>query len=228
MSLQSKPAALKNLLHNRSEMFHLIHQFNVHPAGYAHPTWLEAVAPPALCDRLVKTRRGVSRLSKLLLQHHGLHRSTCYDFEHRWWRLALLPAKVLAQLTFFCGLAALHRQIAVIVDKQTLAQVKACLNQTDYLFAVKRSPLFIGQNHGLALDWDGSSDIGGLARQYGTAYFLSHFHDAPTAVTARLAFKFPRSLPHMRVRRPAGTNGWQLFKRILIHEIAPRWQTLFS
>lgn len=228
MSLLSDTEAVKNLLAGDNTRFHLIHQFNIHPAAYAHPSWLEAFLPPQLFRCLGNTRRGISRLSTILLREQDLDKDTCYDFEYPWWRFALLPADVLSKLTLYCGLVSLHRQIASLVDKGALRRVKESLGEQDYVFAVKRAPLLVGQKHGAHLRWNGHFDIARLARQYGTAYFFSHFSEAPRAITGRLAFKFPRSRNKYTIFKASQANGWQLFKRILIHEIESRWQPLFS
>lgn len=227
MSLRSDAEAVRNLLAGGNTRFHLIHQFNIHPAAYAHPSWFAEIEPNLLrC--LVNTRRGISRLSAMLLKQYDLDGDTCYDFEYPWWRFALLPADVLSKLTRYCGLVSLHRQIASFVDKRALRRIKESLGEQDYVFAVKRVPLLAGRKHGADLRWNGRFDIGRLARQYGRAYFFSHFSGAPRAITGRLAFKFPPSRYERTLFKAPQVNGWQLFKRILIHEIEPRWQPLFS
>lgn len=228
MSLRSDKEAARDLIRSGSGLFDLIHRFNIHPAAYAHPTWFEPLLPADLFLALRKTRRGATRLSKMLLQQHDLSNETCYDFEYRRWRFALLPSDVLAKLTLYCGLASLHRQIATLVEKEALGRIKKSLDEKDYLFAVKRAPLIIGQMHGIDLYWNGHCDVGRLAGHYGTAYFLSHFTDAPRAVSERLAFKFSRHRQKAALEKPSNANGWHLFKRILVHEVAPRWQPLFS
>ena len=80
MSLRSDAEAVKTLLTEGNGMFHLIHQFNVHPATYAHPSWFESLVPPDLLQWLQKTKRGAARLSKILLRRENLSRTTCYDF----------------------------------------------------------------------------------------------------------------------------------------------------
>lgn len=228
MSLRSDAEAVKGLLSEGNGLFHLIHQFNVHPATYAHPSWFMPSITPELLQRLQKTRRGIARLSTILLRREKLCNNTCYDFEYPWWRFALLPANVLYKLTLYCGLASMHRQIAAMVDRTHLSQIKKSLGEKDYIFAVKRAPILTGKQHGMELCWNGHCDVGQLAGQYGIAYFLSHFSDAPRAITTRLSFKFSQSQESVTVNRGTGKSGWRLFKRILIHEIEPRWQPLFS
>lgn len=228
MTAQSVDAIKEMLAAEGTGLFHLVHQFNVHPAAYAHPSWFEPYVPPEIFRRLQKSRRGVSRLSKMLLREKKLCRDTCYVFDSPWWRFALLPANVLLKLTRYCGLASMHRQISAIVDRNHLSYIKKSLGEKDYLFTIKRAPLLIGREHGIDLRWNGHCDVGQLAGQYGIAYFLSHFREAPRAITARVALKFSRSHEAVAVNRGTGESGWRLFKRILIHEIEPRWQPLFS
>ena len=228
MSLQFDRAAVKSLFRSGNGLFGWVHRFNSQPAAYAHPSWFDASVPPELFNVLRRTRRGVNRLSKILLEQNGLCDEACYDFNPPQWRFALLPAEVIQDLTFYCGLAFQHRRIAGMVDKTVLTGLKESIGERAYAFAIKRAPLLIGRKRGIDLQWDGSSDFGMFARRYGAVYFLSHFRESSRAIAVRLSFKFSRVIARTVVDRPPDGSGWQLFKRILLHEIEPRWQTLFS
>jgi hypothetical protein len=228
VSLRFDRAAVKGLFKSGNGLFGLIHRFNNRPAAYAHPSWLDAWVPAELFRVLRRTRRGADRLSRMLLEQNGLCHDACYDFNPPQWRFALLPVEVIQDLTFYCGLAFQHRRIAGMVDKTVLSHLKESIGEQAYAFAVRRAPLLIGPKRGIDLQWDGSSDFGMFARRYGAVYFLSHFRDSSRAIAGRLAFKFSRVIAGTVVERPPESSGWQLFKRILIHEVDPRWQTLFS
>lgn len=228
MSLLFDSAAVKSLFRSGNRLFGLIHHFNTQPASYAHPSWFDATLPAELLSILRQTRRGSDRLSKILLEQNGLCNDTCYDFNPPQWRFALLPGEVIRDLTFYCGLAFQHRLIAGMVDKTALTGLRESIGKQAYAFAIKRAPLLIGRKRGIDLQWDGSSDFGMFARCYGALYFLSHFRESSRAIAGRLSFKFSRVIAKMVVDRPPAGSGWQLFKRILIHEVDPRWQTIFS
>jgi hypothetical protein len=228
MSLPFDPAAAKSLMCDGSGLFRLVHQFNVLPAAYAHPSWFEGFVPPDLLGILRKSRRGVQQLSAMLLRRHGLTDEACYDFDYRHRRFALLPAEVVRQLALYCGLAFQHRRLAAVVGRTALERIKTSIGEKAYLFTVKRAPLLMGSRCGLETDWDGRSDFGRFVRHFGAAYFLSHFRDTPAAVAGRLAFKFSRAQAQAAVNRGSDGNGWPLFKRILLHELDPRWHNLFS
>ena len=222
------PAAVKKMFRSDAGLTRMVHSFNVYPAAYAHPGWFSALLPEHLLDRLRKTRRGARRLSDLLLETNGLSKETWYDFSHLWWRFALLPPRVIDMLITYCGLAFAHRRVATLVDQSALARLKRSIGEPAYQFAVKRAPLMVGRHRGMDSAGADHDDLGNHVRQLGAAYFLSHFNDAPTAIAGRLAFKFAPAMAGAAVNRTWDEAGWPLFKRILVHEIDPQWQRLFS
>lgn len=205
-----------------------VHQFNRHPADYAHPSWFEAFVGRRLYDTLRSSRRAERRLSELLLERHGLSDDHWYDFSSQQWRFALLPTPALLKLVDYCGITFQHRRIAATVDRSARIRLVAQIGEAAFAFALKRAPLIIGRWDGEGPRWDGEMPFGNFVRQSGTEYFLSHFHTAPTAIAARLAFKFPRDLAGRAADKAPGSDGWPLFNRILKHELSPKWQTLFS
>jgi hypothetical protein len=205
-----------------------VHRFNRHPAAYAHPTWFGPLLDRRLLAPLRSSRRGVKRLSDLLLAHHDLSDDRWYDFGLRRWRFALLPPDTLLKLVDCCGLAFQHRRIAATVERSARSRLVRQIGKAAYVFALKRAPLILGHLQNEAPTWDGQTAFGRFVRQSGADYFLAHFQAAPTAIAARLAFKFPRDLVGEATGRPPGSEGWPLFHRILRHELNPKWQSLFS
>ena len=228
MSSPFNESAVKALFRTGGQLLKLVHQFNSAPAAYADPTWLEPLVPQDLFLRLRTTRRGAIRLSEILLIQHGLYNDTCYDFDTRSWRLALLPAEVMNQLSLYVGLSLQHRRIATMVDRVALAGIKKDIGEQAYTFAIKRAPLLTGKRSGVLPIWNGDGDFGSFSRHIGGAYILSHFTQCPKAVAGRIAFKFPRAVSKIVAQRFSEDNGWTFINRILIHEIDPQWQTLFS
>jgi hypothetical protein len=228
MSLRFDREAVKALLRDDSGLAALVHQFNAQPALYAHPSWFEGLVPQHLLNVLRTRRRSVRRLSTLLLDRHCLADEVCYDFQSRQWRLALLPVQVVQKLALYGGLAFQHRRICATVDKATLAAIKGSIGEQAYAFAVKRAPLMFRPGGAVNRRWDGRGDFGRFCRDIGAVCFLTHFYAAPRAVAERLAFKFSRAIWRLALGKMPETSWWPLFKRIVIHEIDPRWQTLLS
>jgi hypothetical protein len=224
----SDRAAVKAMFRGDGDLARRVHVFNRHPAAYAHPSWFEDLMEPQWLDALRSSPRAEKRLSEILLARHGLAEDLWYDFGSRRWRFALLPADALLKLVDCCGLAFQHRRIAASISHSERTYLKNQIGERAYLFALKRAPLLLGRHPGTKVCWEGQSDFGRLVRRSGAAYFLSHFLDAPTAIAGRLSFKFARDLV-IGTKHPAPqSDGWPLFKRILRHELEPKWQILFS
>ena len=227
MPLPPDRDAVKEMFRGDADLSRLVHQFNVYPAAYAHPGWFSEFLPDRLLGRLRMTRRGVRRLSDLLLKAHGMEGETWYDFSQPWWRFALLPPGIIDTLVMYGGLALAHRRIATTVDKAALTRLKASIGKRAYQFAVKRASLMVGRAHHVDMDGLGQDDLGHHIRQLGTTHFLSQFNNAPTAIAARLAFKFAPDMAGAAVNQVPDEADGSLFKRILIHEIDSKWQRLF-
>lgn len=206
-----------------------VHDFNCHPATYAHPSWFEALIAPRVFNMLRANARGEARLSRVLLSRHDLEDELWYDFSQKQWRFALLPADVLLKLVDCCGLLFQHRTIAATVDSSARAMIKDQIGEGAYLFALKRAPLILGHLKEIESPaWDGHDAFSVCIRRTGLAYLLSHFHDAPMAIAARLTFKFSQTQIVEAVSKVSHSDGWPIFNRILRHELDPKWQTLFS
>jgi hypothetical protein len=219
---------VKKMFQGNADLTRVVHQFNVYPAAYANPGWFSTLVPGHLFGRLSKSRRGLSRLSGLLLQAHGLDKTAWYDFNLPQWRFALLPPQVINTLVTYGGLALAHRRIATMVDKAALARLKGSIGERAYQFALKRASLMVGRQRGVDMDGLDLDDPGGQVRQMGATYFLGQFNNAPMAIAGRLAFKFAPDMAGAAVNRSPDETAWSLFRRILIHEINPQWQHLFS
>lgn len=228
MCCRSDHKAVKSLIQRGDPLFPMIHAFNCYPGGYAHASWLEEHLRPEIYNALRKSHRGMRGLSRVLLRQNDLQDKYCYDFYSPVLRLALLPPDLLGKLTLYSGLALNHRQLAALVDRQTLATIKQQVGESAYRFAVKRAPLLLGAESAWQRPWNGRGDFGAFAAQNGVALFLSLFHEAPPAVTLRLALKFPKKTVQGAVVHRPGQNQWQLFKRILFSEVDSRWRSLLS
>jgi hypothetical protein len=229
MPCLSDRAAVKAMFRSGGALAKRVHDFNCHPAAYAHPSWFETLVGPQVFTTLRASRRGEARLSQLLLERHNLGNDFWYNFDQRQWRFALLPPELLLMLVDCCGLVFQHRRIAATVGHSERTGIKNQIGEKAYEFALKRAPLIRGHQQKFDQSpWDDMRPFSAFIRQSGTAYFLSHFYEAPTAIAARLTFKFSQDLVVEAANKVARGDGWPLFKRILIHELDPKWQTLFS
>lgn len=230
MRSRSDDQAIRALFQHSSGLFNFVQEFNVYPALYIHPSWIEGYMPVDLFNVLKQSPRGVAKLSRLILDQYDLNQNVCYNFDDPSRRLALIKPEDLATLAFYCGVALNHKRIATMLNKKKLSDIKKSIGERAYVFAVKRAPLLLGGVVSHNESWNTATDFKQYAERCGTRYLLTHLTHLPGSIFSRLLLKFPKGLmdqipieddlPRM--------NGWFILKRILLNEIDSTWRPLFS
>jgi hypothetical protein len=217
------------LLKTKGELFHLIYEYNMIPAGYMHKSWIEPIIPNHLLTRLFKSKRGLKKLSKLILQHSQLKHDFFYGFYEPKYRLALLPVEILKTLTFYGGIALNYKEIKTVIDKERKEKIIEKIGKKGYRFAVVNSPLLIGnleQKIKMKIQWD---DLKRFLQDCGEAFFLTAYANDSQHVYKRVLLKFKKNLnPHNRFLESDidPLNIFSFFIRIMKQVVDRRWQLL--
>jgi hypothetical protein len=230
-SQPTEPNALKSLYRDKKELFGLVYEFNMLPAGYIHRTWIESIIPYPLFQKLINSKRGLEKLSRLILERNQLIDEFHYDFLDPSLRLALLPRKVIEKLILYCGIALNHVNITAAIGRIKQKEIIECIGRKGYLFAAKEAPLLVGNREILKGAWPAQLDVGGFIESCGAAYLLSSLAHAPRPLFIRLMLKLPKHVSQkqqlVQLKQKANQR-WLLLRRILMHAIEPQWYPLFS
>jgi len=217
------------LLKTKAELFYLIYEFYLLPASYMHKSWLEPIIPNHLLTRLSKSKRGLKKLSKLILQHSKLKQDFFYGIYEPKYRMALLPVDILKTLTFYGGIALNHREIKTVIDKGRKERIIEKIGEQGYRFAVVNSPLLIGnieQKIKIRIQWN---DLKCFIQDCGAAFFLSAYKNDQKHIYKRVSLKFKKDLnPDNRFFEgdidPLNISSF--FIRIMKQVVDRRWQLL--
>jgi hypothetical protein len=208
----------------------LVHQFNVFPTQYVHPSYWEGLTDfPQAIKQCLRNPRAEKHLAAYILSDMGYE--CCYQFQDIAHRIVLLHGHTLEKLTFLLGLTLNARRIKAVVEGRKARFLKKELGENAYLFAIKRATLF-GSHSWF---WDAAADESDLTReqivQDGRKCIQLCLSGAPEAMIKRFKLKFAKSVrwdfsenPHLKDKDKA----WSLVRKVLLQEVEPRWQMLFN
>ncbi|HET6468610.1 MAG TPA: SctK family type III secretion system sorting platform protein [Geminicoccaceae bacterium] len=216
------PDAARSLLRADRAMFEAAFRFNYRPLAYADPTRVAALAselPPSVWQRLRATPRVAGRLSRLLLEQHGLAGEAWWDFTAPLRRLALLDGAELLRLARYAG-ALLHTEaIRRVIGREVLLLLRRQLGEEGYAFALKRAP-FIA----VAPARPAPTDLPAAIDRDGQSCLAAWLGAEPRAVAERVRLKFP---PAGALDAPepalAGEAGKKVLAKVL-REGDPAWR----
>ncbi|WP_419658341.1 type III secretion system cytoplasmic protein, YscK [Desulfosarcina variabilis str. Montpellier] len=217
------------LIKNKNELFHLIYEFNMAPTSYAHMSWIAPIISNHWFTRLSKSKRGLKKLSKLILQHHNLDQDFYYNFYEKKYRLALLPCDVLKKLTFYGGLALWHKEIKTCISKNRKVKIVEKIGDSAYRFATVSSPLLVGNLMPKPDTIIQSDDPKRFLQECGSAFLLFAYKNEQNSFYKRLLLKFPKDINIDLVDNflEFGIDPsiiLTFFLRIMKHVIDTRWQ----
>lgn len=205
--------------------------FNRYPTRSLHPSWIPAGWDPAWLARHTDGGRAESRLGEAVLRHWELDAKPCFDFDRPAHRLALVDRGPLERLAYLAGLARHADAISRTLERDKVLELRRQLGEEGYRFAVFRAPLLAGS---LGADASGVPAAGPWpvrAMAAGLRMLAECLSGAPAGLVARAALKFPRMDAHLLASR-AGFSPVEayarLFRRILVKEIDPAWDSLLS
>lgn len=208
--------------------FVLLYEFNRLPVSQLHPSWLATLPHGELLARLREHPRTRRRLSRYLCATLQLDPDFWYEFPEPASRVVLLPMDVLEELTRYLGLCTLTPHIRAIVDRQRVQQIKQCLGEAAYRFALKRVP-FLTRNppQGEPPPTDPSA-WGDHALQTGIGLWSALLVQEPVELRHRLALKFPVSAKQLlHQRSPLEAPGMPLIRKLL-NEVASPWASFVN
>ncbi|MGD8833669.1 MAG: SctK family type III secretion system sorting platform protein [Desulfobacteraceae bacterium] len=208
----------------------LIHQFNVFPTRYMHPSWWENVMDfPAAVGRCLENKRSEKHLAAYLLNSIG--HKYCYQFQDVAHRIVLLDRHILKRLVYTLGLTLNSRRIKAVVEGRKARSLKKDLGENAYLFAIKRATLF-GSHTWF---WDVAGDAPELTReqvlQDGRICIQICLSDAPEAMTKRFELKFANTVCwdfSENGQSKDRNRAWSLVRKVLFQEAGPQWKNLFN
>jgi hypothetical protein len=208
----------------------LIHQFNVYPTRYMHPSWWEHVSGfSAALGQCMDNKRVEKHLAAYILNMIG--NEYCYQFQDVVHRIVLLDAYTLEKLICCLGLTVNAQRIKSIVEGRKARLLKNDFGEKAYFFAIKRATLF-GSHDWFWQVFDHGTD---LSReqivQDGQKCIQICLRGAPAAMTRRFELKFAKAVswdfsdtgPLMDRDR-----AWSLVRKVLFQEVGPQWKNLFS
>jgi hypothetical protein len=205
-------------------------EFNRYPARYAHPSWIPEGWAPWL-PRFAGRGRAEAELGRGLLKAWGLDGRPCFDFAPPARRFALLDAAPLRRAVLLAGLARHAGEISLLMERGRVLELKEQVGEAGYRFVMLRAPLLAGplaEGAGTAAegaDWLTRSWAAGLG-MLGACLGAEH-----AGLLARVSVKFPRDCaPFLSAGGGQGTADayMRLFRRVLVKEVDPAWDVLFS
>lgn len=203
--------------------------FNHLPTRYLHESWIPCFCSPETFKTLCASPRGERNLSSLILKRYQLTTGSYCDFAETVHRLALVDAPDLRRAVLWCGIAALHEEIAKMVDRRRVMELVEDLGVETHRFALTNARRYSTAT--LFARWSGEGDIAARAWTIGITCLTACFSERPDSLRRRLRLFFPREggfdfrKNRIRSLRPAAAD---LLTSILIREVNDQWSRLFK
>jgi hypothetical protein len=218
-------------IHSHRALFLCVHQFNLLPTRYIHPSWLQNLvgATPMDIHKICgKNPRAEKHCATLIIKTfcHGF----VYDFSDTFRRSVLLPAAALARLMLYTGLAIHARSIMHSISGGYLKSLSHAFGPEAYEFAVNRAPL-LAASHQFDFLKSGRTGLDprpGDILESGRRCLQTCLEGAPKPLVRRLCLKFPRNMGwdfKPRSNDAATTACRRLIQKIMKMEIHPQWNT---
>ena len=217
------------MLSRDDALFMRVHDFHARPADYIHPSHLGALVPEAALGLITATARGRNILSQWILQNLGMQGQPWISFEQPATRLALLPAPVLRRAVTLAGASVCSRQIARIISRADLNDLKEKIGEDARVFAIKTAPIMLGAPPSVGPVTPQDESIAALVMATGWRMLELAFSGEPLMLTQRLRLKFDASLPLDFAPVPLAekAKAGSYLTRIVTRELAPDWAPCF-
>jgi hypothetical protein len=221
---------VQRAMKGEDQLAFLVHQFNVLPTRYMHPSWWENVTDfPSAIVRCTENQRAEKHLAAYILGIIG--HQYCYQFQDLAHRIVLLDGPTLEKLVFALGLTVNARRIKAIIDGPKVRLLKKDLGEIAFLFAIKRASLFGNQTW----FWDAGADESDLSRegvvQDGRKCIQICLSSAPEAMTKRFRLKFAKTVSwdfSGNNQSKDKDRAWSLIRKVLFQVVGPQWRNLFN
>jgi hypothetical protein len=222
---------MQHILKGDNQLALLIHQFNVFPTRYIHPSWWEHIINfTPVFGQGADNRRAEKHLAAYILNILG--NEYCYKFQDVAHRIVLLDRMTLEKLVFCLGLTVNAKQIKAIVEGRKARQLKKEFGENAYLFAIKRATLFGSHDWFRQETDDEAADLDREKIFYdGCKCIKICLRNAPDAMTARFELKFAKTVRWNfaeKGQKKDKDRAWSLVRKILFQEAGPQWKILFK
>lgn len=168
--------------------------FNFWPAAYAHPSfWPDALSKSTL-ELLLKSSRGLGRLSDWLLEKNHIQDTFAQDFQKSCYRIALLEPGIVQQLFLKAGAGLCHERIGQVVQKEQRQAIEHQLGEGVYIFAIKQAPLMLGRRPRLPILENPTEDLLSDVLMAAQQCFQACFAGAEKALVERFRYKLPAAI----------------------------------
>lgn len=222
---------LRAYLSGDGDLARRISAFNRYPTRYLHPSWIPSGWDPAWLERHRDGGRAEARLGEAVLRHWKLDAKPCFDFDRPAHRLALVDREPLERLAYLAGLARHADAISRTLERDKVLELRRQLGEEGYRFAAFRAPLLAGSLGAAAAGVPAVGPWPVRAMAAGLRMLAECLSGAPAGLVSRAALKLPRKDAHLLVSRggfsPVEAYA-RLFRRILVKEIDPAWDSLLS
>ena len=207
-----------------------ISEFNRFPTRYAHPSWWPQGWGPDWKKGIIADSRSEARLGEAMLQHWELPYRPCFDFGAPMRRLALLDPAPLNRLVLLAGLARHAEEISRIIVRSQVQKLRFQIGEEAYKFVLLRAPLLTGQLPA----GDGATETTDWAERAtftGLSMLSACLGPELQIMSGRVSLKFSRGMIEAWDVKPcpeAPEVLFRLFRKVLLQEVEPAWDVIFS
>ena len=207
-----------------------ISEFNRFPTRYAHPSWWPAGWGWDWKGKFPETSRAETRLGESLLRHWDFPAAPCFSFDPPARRLALLDPVPLNRLVLLAGLARHADEISRILVRNDVKELRRQVGEDAYKFVIFKAPLLtgpLGAGDGAppVPDWTARALFSGLSM------LTTVLGQDALDIRGRVGLKFSRAVigawDGRRCPEPV-ESIFRLFRKVLLQEVDPAWDAIFS
>ncbi|MDB5104443.1 MAG: type secretion protein [Fibrobacteres bacterium] len=206
--------------------------FNRYPLRYAHESWIPASWERTLLESCRDGGRSETRLGEELLRHWKLDPRPCFAFGAPLARFALVEPESLRRTVSWTGLARHADEISRMVERSKVMAFRNQVGEEAWRFSVFRAPLLAGSlASGSRQGGKADGDWSHRAMASGLLMLGACLAGSPSCLSGRVALKFPREFSgFLEAGKAYGeADGYfRLFRRILVQEVDPAWDSLLS
>lgn len=221
---------IRTMLLEKQGLFYLVHEFNHSPGGYINYEYVDDWITEEMLQKIRTNSLAIKQFSKLVSDRFALTDQYFYDFAEPRLRLALVSPAVLNKLFLYAGAAYCSENIAKVIDRESVINLREIMGNELYLFALKRAPLLVPEKPNIKIP---SEDTHTLYQNVMTASQLCFemvFAGAPHNLIRRLTLKFSKAIDwnfNISLTSNDRDKVWTFLHRILIKEIASEWSPCF-
>ncbi|PTY00937.1 hypothetical protein DB346_15125 [Verrucomicrobia bacterium LW23] len=226
------PAQARTYMARQDALLARMHDFHAAPTDYADPSQIAALLPvaPAVAGVIAATPRGRKALSVWILRKLQLADRPWASFEVSTSRLALLPAPVLRRAALLAGACVCSKEIARIISRDELNELKAAIGDETRTFALKTAPIMLGAPPPVEGVQPAKPGTAALVLATARRMLELAFSGESPIVLQRLRLKFPvgETPDFAPVALAEKARAAAYLTRIVTRHLAPDWAPCFA